>query len=158
MERKAVNCAEVHSADWISILCAKSKQSYMRVCHRSRICNVHSMLVSETCKYRLWRKTIPIENSYEFFPRIRNVYILNANIAGQNQFNIDQRKFVNESQISSHGDTLTTHVISNLQNGYFFVRKKLFFRLHTRNRKTDSGETHELFPTFSSKLVNVSRV
>jgi len=46
MERKAVNCAEVHSADWISILYEKQAVVCAYVTGRE-----YAMLVGKTCKH-----------------------------------------------------------------------------------------------------------
>jgi len=86
---EAVNCAEVHSADWISILYEKQAVVCARVSPVER--NVHSMLVGETCKHRSRdAKTVTTKN-LRVFSHVKNAYVSNVNVAGQNRFKIDQK-------------------------------------------------------------------
>lgn len=72
-----------------------------------------------------------------FFPRTRNVYILNANIAGQNQFNIDQRKFVNESRPLAMGHPDNARNLELAKWIPFFRQKETF--LQVTYEKSENG-------------------
>lgn len=145
MERKAVNCMEVHSADWISIL--YQMVSCVRIRHRTRArASVRDVgwwkRANEYCSRHTQNDTDrKLETSFSA-----------GNIHRMSQKRFDQKfieKFVNESCATPLGSmkrgTLCTRVISNLRNfGHrsFALERNFssdYVHTHTHTRSRETG-------------------
>lgn len=158
MERKAVNCAEVHSADWISILYERWTIVCVSIRHRERgyasPLDVGWRNVAN--RYRSRRRTIPMENSKWVFPRWKRI----QDIAKRKSLKLIKKFEVDVVDPPGSGHPVYARNLELVKRTPFFrVRKKLFFGLHTQEvGKRVLAEACKMLPTLSGANWLVSRV
>lgn len=140
MERKAVNCMEVHSADWISILYERSRvcayvtgREHARpfdVSWRKRAngyCSRHTQNDTD----RKLKTSFPAGNVHRMLQKRFDIKFIN--------------EFVNEKaaippRSVKRGTLYTRNLkLAKLRTSFFRVRKKLFFKLRTYTRSREAG-------------------